>query len=284
MSERSQSRSEETVTAEEYVLGVDDRELARLGFQHRVWAKEAHELWRTARVGPDQRVLDLGAGPGFASVDLAHLVGPGGEVIALDEAQRFLDHIESLKRSGACPAHVRTMRAKAEAFECAPGSVDVVFARWLLCFSPHPAAAIGCAARALAPGGRMAIQDYTHYQLHGFNVDSEVFARTIAAAAQSFALHGGDANIGWRLPALLDAAGLRVVSLRSIVRLARPGEALWEWPRSFWRSYAPKLVAMGLLDEADCQAFLDLWEERSRNPQALFMTPPMLAIVAEKPA
>jgi SAM-dependent methyltransferase len=57
----------------EYVLGTNDEELARLGFQHRVWGEQAFALWERAGFAPGQTILDAGCGPGFATLDLARL-------------------------------------------------------------------------------------------------------------------------------------------------------------------------------------------------------------------
>ena len=58
-----------------YVLGTQSHELERLQLQHSLWRPAAEEAWDRAGLSPGQRVLDLGAGPGFAAVDLARRVG-----------------------------------------------------------------------------------------------------------------------------------------------------------------------------------------------------------------
>src|SRR5437899_9002239 len=78
-------------TAErDYVLGTHDEEIARLGLQHRVWRPHVLECWRRAGITLGSRVLDVGAGPGYATVDLAEIVGPSGRVLALERSSRFL--------------------------------------------------------------------------------------------------------------------------------------------------------------------------------------------------
>src|SRR6266581_9426461 len=58
----------------DYVLGTHDEELARLGLQHRVWLPVVLDCWHRAGVTVGKRVLDVGAGPGYATVDLAEIV------------------------------------------------------------------------------------------------------------------------------------------------------------------------------------------------------------------
>lgn len=75
----------------DYVLGTHDAEVERLAFQHSIWQEEVHRAWHAAGIGIGAKVADLGAGPGFATVDLARLVGPTGEVYAIERSRRFLD-------------------------------------------------------------------------------------------------------------------------------------------------------------------------------------------------
>src|SRR5438105_15439523 len=77
-------------TDRDYVLGTHEQELARLGLQHRVWRPVTLDCWRRAGIARGKRVLDIGAGPGYAAIDLAEIVGPTGEVLALERSQNFI--------------------------------------------------------------------------------------------------------------------------------------------------------------------------------------------------
>src|SRR5438552_16288941 len=78
-----------------YVLGTHEEELARLGLQHRVWRPVALDCWQRAGITVGKRVLDVGAGPGYAAIDLAEIVGPSGEVVALERSQNFIRSMET---------------------------------------------------------------------------------------------------------------------------------------------------------------------------------------------
>ena len=77
-------------TEGDYLLGTHEEELARLGLQHRVWRAVALDCWQRAGITVGKRVLDVGAGPGYAAIDLAEIVGPTGEVVALERSQNFI--------------------------------------------------------------------------------------------------------------------------------------------------------------------------------------------------
>src|SRR5207247_10508002 len=90
-------------TDRDYVLGTHDEELARLGLQHRVWRPVVLDCWQRAGVTVDKRVLDVGAGPGYATVDLAEIVGTTGEGVALERSRNFVRAMEAACRDRLLP-------------------------------------------------------------------------------------------------------------------------------------------------------------------------------------
>src|SRR5579864_5795823 len=86
------------ISEQEYVLGTHDEEITRLGLQHRTWRPRVLAAWELAGIGPGQTVLDVGSVPGYASLDLADLVGPSGLVVAIDKSDRFLNTLDMIRR------------------------------------------------------------------------------------------------------------------------------------------------------------------------------------------
>ncbi|MGZ5005294.1 MAG: methyltransferase domain-containing protein, partial [Chthoniobacterales bacterium] len=81
----------ETRHETDYVLGTHDEEVARLGLQHRVWRPVVTECWQRVGITDGWRVIDVGAGPGYATADLAEIVGPTGAVLGIERSARFLE-------------------------------------------------------------------------------------------------------------------------------------------------------------------------------------------------
>ncbi len=265
----------------EYLLGTDLQELNRLGFQHRVWAAECRLHWERAGFGPGMTLLDVGAGPGFASIDLAYLVGPEGSVLAVDQSARFLGYLrDQLQRQGL--EHVSLVHSPLSDAKLPEGTIDGAYARWLLCFAQDPTAVLDQIALALRPGGRLAIMDYFHYAALTLAPRVPALDRVIEAVCESWSATGGDLDIGSRLPALLDQAGFRVLDLQPVVHTPRPGENFWEWPRRFFRGYVPRLIELGHLTADEGARFFEEWDARESDPNSFLMTPPMLLITAEK--
>ncbi|CAN5723405.1 hypothetical protein BH23GEM8_BH23GEM8_11940 [soil metagenome] len=267
--------------ANEYVLGTHRVELLRLGFQHQVWAPFTSSLWQRAGFGPGQRILDLGCGPGYASFDLAHLVGDAGEVLAVDMSQRFVDHVQEQAECRGI-SNLRAEVQDVERLDVAAGSLDGAFARWVLCFTSDPAAVVAGAALALRPGGRLAIMDYCNYRGLIVAPHSPEIDTVISATFLSVTRRGGNMDVGQDIPAMMRSCGLEVQSVQPIVCAAQPGSALWRWPETFFLGYLTTLLEMELITEDEADGFRRVWTERSEDPSAFLFTPPMVEVIGVK--
>lgn len=277
----------------EYVLGTNRSELERLGFQHQLWSDAAHGLWQRAAIRPGMAVLDVGCGPGFASFDLAEIVGPVGRVIGIDQSEPYLAHLRAqagargLANVRAYAGDVNGLGSNAairkEAGAILPrAGFDMAYARWVLCFVTDPSAVVRAVAGLLKPGGRWAIQDYFNYEAMCTSPRSRAFEKAVEATGKSWRARGGDPDVMGRVPAMLAEEGFEIEHLEVVQRLAKPGSTMWGWPERFWGNYLPVLVEMGLLTEADRRAWLDEWAQLSLTPTAFVVLPAVYDVVAVK--
>jgi SAM-dependent methyltransferase len=267
-----------------YPLGTDHQELERLHLQHRLWSDAAHALWRQAGIRPGARVLDVGAGPGAAAFDLAQLVTSSGAVVAVDESAAFVDYVrrEAEERGLAqLRAEVGDVQRLDAVAAVEAGTFQLAYARWVLCFTPHPEQVIAGVARALAPGGALCIHDYFNYAAMTPAPRRPAYTHVVEATARSWRDHGGDPDVVARLPGLLHDAGLELEHLAAHQRIARPGDTMWYWASTWWRSYTPRLVEMGYLTAADQEAFHAELETLTRERDFLVL-PPVFELIARR--
>lgn len=266
---------------DKYLLGTRDEELERLGFQHRVWAKEAFDSWQRAGFGYGATVLDIGCGPGFASIDLAHLVGPGGRVIAVDSSQKFLDYLAATARSQAL-SNVETLCTDVQQLDVRAATVDGAYARWILCFLSDPASVVGAVAKALKPAGTFVAMDYFNYGAFTLAPRSDAMDRVVAAVQESWRRSGGDLDVQGRLPGIMSGCGIEVTDVRCIAKIARPGTPEWLWPESFFATFLDTLRDMDLVSDEEARAFRDDWAARAADPNSYMCLPLQYEIIGRK--
>lgn len=119
----------------------------------RAWLHEATQaMLEMADVAPGQRVLDVAAGAGDQTLDIARRVGPTGHVLATDLSPAILT-LAQASATHAGLSQVSTKVADGEELEVEPGSFDAAVCRLGLMLFPDPARALVGMHRALRPHG-----------------------------------------------------------------------------------------------------------------------------------
>jgi len=111
----------------------------------------AARLVAFARVGPGQRVLDVGCGTGPAALAAART---GAAVTGLDLTPELL--VRARENSAIAEVEVDWHEGDVEAMPFADASFDVVLSHFGHMFAPRPAAAVAEMLRVLKPGGTIA--------------------------------------------------------------------------------------------------------------------------------
>jgi ubiquinone/menaquinone biosynthesis C-methylase UbiE len=278
--QKDQSIMTETGEAD-YVLGTNDEELDRLGLQHRVWRPTVLECWRRAGITFGSRVIDVGAGPGYATVDLAELVGPTGEIVAVERSARFLEFARN-----ACAArglsNVRFREADLMEESLGELAFDATWCRWVASFVSSPEKLIKTIAGALRPGGVAIFHEYSDYETFRVMPIKPALESFMFEVMASWRASGGEPNIAREIPRWLAAAGLRVVEIRPHVRTVSPRDYTWQWPASFVEINVERLRELGRVTPEWAAAVLREFKEAEANAASWFTTPMFLEIIARR--
>lgn len=106
-----------------------------------------------ADVRPGARVLDVAAGAGDQTLDIARRVGSNGSVLATDLSPAILEFAKvNALRAGH--RHVETLAADGENLQLPEASFDAAICRLGLMFYPNPGIGLQEIYKALKPGGR----------------------------------------------------------------------------------------------------------------------------------
>ena len=264
-----------------YVIGTHDAEVERLGVQHRVWRASVLDFWRQGGLTTGQTVLDIGAGPGHASLDLAEIVGPRGKVIALERSHRFLGALKAFAAARGL-FNIEAVEADLLEYEWPEAVADRAWVRWVLAFVNDPAKIVRGISRALKPGGKLLIHEYYDYASWHLAPRSPQFEAYVAKIIGKWRASGGEPDVGLALPRLLPEAGFEIESVRPVVFTARMNDFTANWPMDFARQYLPVMVEGGDITATEAEAIRALLDRAEADPNALVITPGVLQIVATK--
>lgn len=112
-------------------------------------------LFEVAALSPGERVLDIGCGNGVTTLEAARRTVPG-RAMGLDLSGPMLG-VARQRATDRRIANVEFVQGDAQIYHFEPGAFDVVLSRFGVMFFADPAAAFANIARAVRPGGRLAM-------------------------------------------------------------------------------------------------------------------------------
>ncbi len=269
----------------DYVLGTHNDEHARLGMQHSLWQEFVLDAWKRAGICTGTRVVDVGAGPGFATMDLADIVGATGHVTAVEISSKFAQEVKdqaNVRGLKNISVHIVDLMHEDIPLANAGVEFDAAWCRWVCMFVPDVGALVRCVHNALRAGGVAVFHEYVHYETYGLQPPTPGIDSFTQAAMKSFSARGGNANIAGTLLKELRQHGFEIMSIKPIARSARPHDPLWQWPAGFIRTYLPRLVELGQVDNAFAANVLAELVRAEQDPQSIMLTPTVLEIIARK--
>ena len=157
-----------------------------------------------AAIRPGESVLDLGSGSGMDSFLAALAAGRAGRVVGIDMTDQQLAKARRLASDAAVDnvefreGYIEDPPVEAEAFDC-------VISNGVINLSPDKRAVFAAAARALRPGGRLAIADI---------VSSEPLPERVTCDASLWAACIGGAMQRDSYREAIEAAGLEITDWR----------------------------------------------------------------------
>ncbi len=212
--------------------------------------------------------LEIGAGNGSLSRWLAQRVGPTGNVVATDIRTDLMDGIGS---------NLAVRKFDVVHDEPPDAPYDLVALRALLHHLPERRAVVGKLARWLKPGGWLFIQEPDFYPTWTVEPPSQkhFWQQFIRWAAS----HHIDYYVGRKIPAWLQAEGLRDIYAEGHAILYNGGSAFAEWWDYGILEVADKLQSEGGVSKATLEEFFTL----NRDPAYWTTTIAFTATTARRP-
>jgi SAM-dependent methyltransferase len=258
-----------------YSLGADGAEVARLDVQSAAIDEPTRTLLQAAGIAPGMRVLDLGTGLGHVAFMIADLVGPRGEVVAVDNEPRLL---KIAAERTAAYSHVRFVEDDVRTFRD-DRPFDAVVGRFIVFHLPDREAVLRHHLAALRPEGGLIVT--LDYDLGATRTEPPIplFSQSLDHMLAGFRSAGADPMIGARLGQLLTDVGLTEV--RSIGMQAYEPADNTGGPHmvtAVLRSLLPQLLSAGITTPEDLE--LDTLAQRlfdaGRATGAVFLPPTLV--------
>jgi ubiquinone/menaquinone biosynthesis C-methylase UbiE len=146
-----------SIRSTDYPLGNTDAEHERLIRQAARVAPITERFFREAGIGPGQRVLDIGSGVGDVAMLAARMVGPSGEVVAIERDPKS---ITKARARVAEAGFYNVSFSESDVGEIRDEkSFDAAVGRFILMYLPDPVAALRSISRVVRRGGVLAFQE-----------------------------------------------------------------------------------------------------------------------------
>ncbi|WP_194916291.1 class I SAM-dependent methyltransferase [Catenulispora rubra] len=234
--------------------GRDRVDWTRLHALETLWDPGSRDILTGLGIRPGWRCLELGAGTGSVARWLAHRC-QRGNVVATEVDLRFL-------RGDRVPNLEIVVHDVVNGEDFPPESFDLVHTRAVLAHLPDRDRAVERAARWLAPGGWLVVEEPTLYP-----VDSSPhpdFRRCLNAYAHIMATRQGT-DLRWsrHLPSVLDQAGLSEPGLRVTTMVVGEGGPADDYWRISLEQAEPAILHEGLLAPNDLRHAIDLLDDPS---------------------
>jgi SAM-dependent methyltransferase len=261
-----------------YLLGDAKREAARLRAQAKLWDPGSHALFDRLRIRRGWKILEIGPGQGSLHLDLRRRAQ--APVDAVERSPVFASRLDAITRRDGFGRGQLWQTDLIDA-PLKRSSYDLIFARWVFLFLPHPDAHLRKLAQALKPGGRLAIQDYHRDTFALIPRPPEWFTFILADRA-FFASQGGDVSIGWRLPDLYREAGLTLTDIEVTIKTGRPKSPVWNWLTTYFMGVMDRYAEFPPFDPARAAHLRRYWMNASKDATSRLIAPALLDVVGRK--
>jgi SAM-dependent methyltransferase len=261
-----------------YLLGDATREAARLRAQARLWDPVSHSLFDRLKIRRGWKILEIGPGQGSLHLELRRRAT--APVDAVERSQAFASRLQTMARRDGF-GYGQFWRTDLIDAPLEKSTYDLIFARWVFLFLPNPETHIRKLARALKPGGLLAVQDYHRDTFALIPRPPEWFDFMLADRA-FFASQGGDVSIGSRLPDLYCQAGLTLADVEVTIKTGRPKSAVWNWLTTYFMGVMDRYAEFPPFDRAQAAHLQRYWMNASRSATSRLIAPALLDVVGRK--
>lgn len=255
----------------DYLFGVNEYELDRLKFQHKVWKPVTDKFLSQLNIKEEWKCIDVGAGPGFVSEELIEKAGSKGEVTILEPSSLYFNYFKN-KAAEKGWENVKLINSLVEDADLTENYYDLIFGRWVITFAKDPERFVSKLVKALKPGGIIAFQDYNYEGLSLFPRGG-AFDKIPEYVKKYYHSEGGNPYIASLIPGIFRKHGLELKIYHPNCLAGGPDSGITEWAHRFFITHIQIMADKGLYPQAEADAMLSDWNTHLNNPDAVFFSP-----------
>jgi ubiquinone/menaquinone biosynthesis C-methylase UbiE len=267
-----------------YVLGQSERAAWRLEIQDAHFADPSERLLDDLNIRPDERVVELGCGPGSMSRRILRRLGGAGVLVGVDRSEGLL--AQALERvAGAGPARFEPVPADIAGLGPWLDGADVIVGRTVLHHVPMVEFMLGRLRTRLRPGTRLGFLEPDFRTPLARLAWLEATGRPelkplrvwAIAINQLYQVNRLSPEVGGTLARTMEIAGYRVAG--TTWSECRSDEMMIENMLMFYDEVRARLDSVGILTTAEIEKEQHLL--RSLSPQSLPAVWGIHGVVAE---
>ena len=248
------------MTKSEYVFQrvENQRELERLRMIEQVFDPASRRRLLGTGMQAGWSCLEVGPAAGSIMTWMSEMVGPAGQVVAVDLDPKFLHDAERPNVS-IVQGDIRTTQLPTQSF-------DVVHARYVLMHIPNHEMALNRMVECLKPGGWLVLEEPDFSASCGVTGSEEqlnAVRKVHDAITVMYERLGMDYSLGRKAPALLQARGLQSMTVENDGLPSAGGSGLATIMKMSAMQLRQKYLATGVVSDED----LDQYCRFAEDPQ-----------------
>ncbi len=228
----------------------DQRELERLRIIEQVFDPASQRRLLGTGLQAGWRCLEVGPGAGSIMTWMGEVVGPTGQVVAVDLDPKFLGESRQSK--------VEIVRADIRTAQLPQQSFDVVHARYVLIHLPDYEVALTKMFDSLKPGGWLVLEEPDFSASRGIAGDEQELAslrKVNQAIEQMYTTRGMDFALGLKLLALMQRRGLQHLTVENDAPLCAGGSGMATVMKMSAEQLREKYLAIGVVGPSDLERY-----------------------------
>lgn len=240
------------IAMDEYIFSnaIPNDELARLRLLESALDDVTCSCLLSCGLSTGQSCLEVGAGAGSIADWLGSQVGPGGEVLAVDVDDKFLQHLDS---------PVRVLRGDIRSLSVPPNSFDLAHARYVLIHNADPDLILDAMLRGLKRGGVLVLEEPDFSMataLVGPLTLKEAFNNVTHAIELTFRARGLNYAFGRELPSLVESRAVSIEGISYDCHVHKGGSTLAKMMCSSTLSLSDKYITTGAATREDIDGYV----------------------------